>query len=136
MSTLQQFLNANPVDNLTVEVPISDRFKDREGNLLQFTIKAMTSNAFEEARKKSMKIKKGGKMEMDFQKFNNTIVIEHTIVPDFKDAESIRQIGCANPEDYLSKVLLAGEVAELSDQIQKLSGFNKNMEDLVEEAKN
>ena len=136
MSALQDFLNAHPVDNLTEEVIISDRFKDKEGNLLRFKIKAMSSGEFEEIRKKSTTVRKGGKVEMDLQKFQSSIVISQTLEPDFKHAESIAKLGCLNPEEYLNKVLLPGEVSELVTRIQQLSGFDRDMSDLVAEAKN
>jgi hypothetical protein len=136
MSTLQDFLNSNPVDNVTGEVAISDRFKDADGNLLKFTIRAMKGSTFEDIRKKSTNIRKGGKVELDAQKFNETIVIDHTVMPDFKDAASIQKLGCITPSDYLNRVLLPGEVAELSEQIQLLSGFGRSMEDMIETAKN
>jgi hypothetical protein len=136
VSALQEFLNAHPVDGLTEEVVISDRFRGPDGELLKFKIKVMTNRAFEDARKKSTIVKKGGKVEFDLQRFNNAIVIEHTLVPDFKDAASIQRLGCATPEDYLNRVLLPGEITELADRIQRLSGFNRSLDDLVEEAKN
>lgn len=137
MSQLQAFLNANPVDDLTAEVVVSDRFKDSEGNILKFKIRAMSSDEFEECRKKSMKVAAGRRrnVEMNLKEFNNTIVINNTIDPNFKDAESIQRLGCQTPEQYLNKVLLPGEIVELSSQIQQLSGF-KSMDELVEEAKN
>ena len=136
--SLQEFLNANPIDNLTDEVAISDRFKDKEGKLLKFKIKAMNSDEFEDLRKKSMKVSAGKRrtVELDLKQFNNAIVIGFTLEPNFKDAESIKKIGCMTPEQYLDKVLLPGEIAELSNQIQQLSGFNKDMDELVDEAKN
>lgn len=139
MSALQEFLNTNPVDNLTAEVPISNRFTDKDGKLLKFKIKAMTNDEFEEIRKSSTKVDmRKGKRSVDFnsKKFNMQLVINHTIDPDFKNAESIKKVGCATPDQYLNKVLLSGEIAELAQQIQALSGFETDMEDLVEEAKN
>lgn len=135
--SLQAFLNANPVDNLTDEVAISDRFKDKDGKLLKFKIKAMGSDEFEDLRKKSMRVTTGKRrnVELDLRTFNNAIVIGFTLEPNFKDAESIKQLGCTTPEQYLNKVLLPGEISELSNQIQQLSGF-KDMDELVEEAKN
>lgn len=133
---LQEFLNQNPVDGVTDEVFISDRFKDDEGNLFAFKIKAMTNQEFSAIQKRSTNIGKGRKVDFDSQKFNTSIILEHTIFPDFKDAESIKKTGCLNPEQYLNKVLLAGEISELSTQIQRLSGFDKDINDLVEEAKN
>lgn len=138
MITLQEFLNANPIDNLTADVLISERFKDAEGNLLKFKIKAMTNEEFNQIRKKATVMHTKGKrrVEMDIKTLNDEIVIQNTLVPDFKDAESIKKLGCHSPEQYLNKVLLPGEITELALQIQQLSGFDQDLEDLVEEAKN
>ncbi|MEC0310185.1 XkdN-like protein [Paenibacillus lautus] len=133
---LQDFLNANPVDNLTEEVAISPRFKDEKGNQLKFTIKAMTPAEFEDIRKKSTQIKKGKKVEFDNQLFNLSIAINHTVNPDFRNAESIKKLGLATPEDYVQKVLLAGELSTLVQKINELSGFDVAMNDLVDEVKN
>lgn len=135
MSTLQDFLNANPVDDLTEEVVVSDRFKDKEGNALKFKIKVMTNAKFNELRRRATK-QKGRKIEFDPNAFQLGIVIEHTLEPDFKNAESLQKLGCMNPEQYVEKVLLPGEIVELASQIQKLSGFDVEMEELVEEVKN
>ncbi|MFB4326398.1 XkdN-like protein [Paenibacillus sp. AK002] len=133
---LQDFLNANPVDNLTEEVAISPRFKDEKGNPLKFTIRAMSPAEFEDIRKKSTQIKKGKKVEFDNQLFNLSIAINHTVNPDFRNAESIKKLGLATPEDYVQKVLLAGELSTLVQKINELSGFDVAMNDLVEEVKN
>jgi hypothetical protein len=133
---LQEFLNSHPVDNLTEEVVVSPRFKDGQGNLLKFTIKAMTSQEFDEIRRACMQVKKGRRVEFDAQKFNLRVVINNTIVPNFKDAESIKRLGCHTPEEYVQKVLLAGEITTLAQKIQELSGFDVEMDELVEEAKN
>ncbi|GIQ62122.1 hypothetical protein PACILC2_06900 [Paenibacillus cisolokensis] len=135
MSTLQEFLNSNPIDNLTEEVVISERFKDRDGNVLKFKIRAMTSKEFDDIRKRSMRLKKGRQFELDVERFNSAIVINQTVVPDFRNAASIEKLGCATPEEYLNKVLLAGEIAELVNQIQRLSGFDRDMNELIDEAK-
>ncbi|MBD2846190.1 XkdN-like protein [Paenibacillus sp. IB182496] len=136
MSNLQQFLNAHPIDNLTDEVVISERFKGEDGKRLKFKIKAMSNRDFDDIRRQSMEIRKNKKVELDLQKFNSAIIINHTLEPDFKDAASIQATGSLNPEEYLNKVLLAGEIAELSMQIQRLSGFDQDMDELVNEAKN
>ncbi|URN94640.1 MAG: XkdN-like protein [Candidatus Pristimantibacillus lignocellulolyticus] len=134
--SLQDFLNANPVDNLVEEVTISPRFKDKKGNLMPFKIKAMTNKEFDEIRKACTMVKKGRKVEFDAQKFNIKMVINHTITPDFKHADSIKKLGCATADDYVQRVLLSGEVTTLAAKIQELSGFDVDMEELVEESKN
>ncbi|MFJ2042247.1 XkdN-like protein [Paenibacillus taichungensis] len=134
--SLQEFLNSNPVDNLTAEVPVSKRFTDKEGNLMLFKIKPMTEREHNELSKKCTTIKSRGKTEFDTRKFNSSMVIENTVYPDFKDAESIKAVEVSTPEQYLGKVLLSGEIAKLVEEIMKLSGFDTSMEELVEEAKN
>ena len=133
---LQEFLNAHPVDNLTEDVVVSQRFKDEKGSILKFKIKAMTSQEFDEIRRACTTNRKGRRVEFDAQKFNLKVVINHTLVPNFKDAESLQKLGCPTPEDYVQKVLLAGEIVTLAQKIQELSGFDIELDELVEEAKN
>lgn len=134
--SLQDFLNSNPVDDLTEEVVISPRFKDADGQLLKFTIKAMSNQEFEEIRKSATTMRKGGKVDFDSQKFNLKVAINHTVNPNFKHAESIQKLGCRTAEEYVQKVMLAGEIATLTNRITELSGFDIDMNDLVDEAKN
>ncbi|MFS8534840.1 MAG: hypothetical protein FWJ65_06735 [Limnochordales bacterium] len=136
MSKLQEFLNSHPIKGLTAEVAVSDRFKDEKGNVLKFKISAMTNPQWEHYRREAMTIKtKQGTLDLNLDKLNKLIVINHTIDPNFKDAASIQALGCQTPEEYLDAVLLPGELAQLSQEIQRLSGF-KPMDELVEEAKN
>jgi hypothetical protein len=140
MSMLQAFLNANPVDGLTDDVAVSERFKGPDGKLLKFKIRVMTDKEFESYRKQAMTItagrKKGRQVEMDMSRFNGLMVINHTVDPNFKDASSIQAMGCTAPEEYLAKVLLPGEIVQLAAEIQRLSGFDRDMDELVDEAKN
>ncbi len=131
MSNLMQFLIDNPVDNLTDEVIVSARLAK-----FPFKIKGMTGPEFSEYQKLSTKISRHKKVEFDSKVFNELGVLNHTIEPNFRDAESIKKAGCQTPEQFLYKSLLAGEISELSQQISILSGFDKEFEDEVEEAKN
>lgn len=135
MSTLQDFLNANPIDNLTEEVIVSERFKDANNNPLKFKVKAMTNDTFNDLRKRATKVK-GRKVEFDASAFNLGVIIENTLDPDFKNAESLKKLNCTTPGQYVEKVLLPGEIVELASQIQRISGFDVEMEALVEEVKN
>lgn len=131
MSNLMQFLIDNPVDNLTDEVIISGRLAK-----FPFKIKGMTGPEFSEYQKLSTKISRHKKVEFDSKTFNELVVLNHTLNPNFRDAESIKKAGCQTPEQFLYKSLLAGEINELAQQITALSGFDKDIEDTVEEAKN
>lgn len=140
MSELQAFLNAHPIAGLTDEVAISERFRGPDGKVLKFKIRVLTNQEFENYRRQAMAIstdKKGRRrVDLDSAKFNALVVINHTVDPNFKDAASIQALGCQTPEEYLNKVLLPGEIVDLANAILRLSGFDEDMDELVEEAKN
>lgn len=132
MTELQKFLMENPVDNITSEINLGGRLKD-----FTFKIKPMT-NA-EMSRYQKLCVKNAGsskKREFDLQKFNELVVINHVITPNFKDAEWIKSAGVLTSEALLAKTLLAGEISELSEKISTLSGFGDDSEELEEEVKN
>lgn len=136
MSTLQAFLNENLVSDITDEVAISKRFKDKEGNLLKFKIRAQTTEEFADAQKYATgNYKRGKELTVDTTKLMSRTVIDCTVEPSFRDADSIKKTGCMSAEQYLNKVLTAGEIANLYNEISKISGF-ESMQDLVDEAKN
>ena len=135
MSKLMDFLVNNTVENLNEEVVISDRFKV-DGEILKFKIKAVTPDEFSDLQKQCTKIGKKGKMNFDSKMFNEQLIVNYTVEPNFKEAEAIKKAGCITPEQLLNKTLLAGEVATLVEQISTLSGFDKDLEELREEAKN
>lgn len=133
---LQEFLNQNIVEGMTKEVVVSDRLKDANGELYKFKIKAMSSKEFDVIRNSCTKIKKGGAIELDDSKLNCQVLLSSVIYPNFKDVESLNKLGCVTPEQYIHKVLLAGEVYTLVKEIQNLSGLDKDIQELKEEVKN
>ncbi len=134
--TLTDFLLDNPVDNLQEEIIVAERFKDSEGNPLKFRIKAVPAEEFTAMQKKYTKISKKGKTDFDNAGFNMEIILDYTVEPDFRNADAIKKAGCLVPKQFVNKVLKAGEVTELVKQISALSGFEDDVEDLKEEAKN
>lgn len=131
MSMLLDFLAENPVDGITSQVVVSQRLAK-----FPFTIKAMSGPEFSNYQKRATKYSKSKKVEFDSKLFNEQVVINHTIEPNFRDAEAIKKAGCLTPEQFLYRSLLAGEIAELAEQISALSGFDTDIETVVDEAKN
>ena len=140
MSLLQDFLATNSnIDEIVEEVAISPRFKDAEGNLLKFKIRAMSGDEFGRFQKACTKIDTSSKKrttEFDSGKFNVMCIVNCCIDPDFKDAEFLKKLGVVTPEQAVSKVLLAGEIVELGQQISTLSGFDVDINEEIQKAKN
>ena len=134
--TLQEFLNQNLVEGMTKEIPVSNRLRDSNGKLFTATIKTVTQKEVKELRRKHTKINKKGEPEVNSEGFAEELVIENTLNPNFKDAESIKKVGCVNAYQYLNKVLLSGEVSVLHKAILDFSGFRTDIDELVEEIKN
>jgi len=130
-NSLVEFLMENPVDNLTEQVTVSERLKD-----YPFTIRAMTGPEFQNYQNIATAIGKKNKIRFDSKKYNELVILNHVVTPDFKNAETLRTAGFQRPEDFLYKSLLAGEIAELASKISDLSGFEREEEEAAEEAKN
>lgn len=131
MSALVNFLLENPVDNVVADVVVSQRLAN-----FPFKIRAMTGLEFAEYQKAATKIGRHKKVDFDNKVFNELVVLNNTVEPNFRDAETIKKAGCGSPEQFLYKCLLAGEIAELAQQISVLSGFDRDFEQVIEEAKN
>ncbi len=135
-TTLQDFLNQNLVEGMTKDIPISDRLRDENGKLYTATIKTVSQKEIKELRRKHTKIDKDGKPTVNSEAFAEELVVENTLTPNFKDAESIKKTGCINAYQYLNKVLLSGEVSTLHQAILDFSGFKTDIDKLAEEIKN
>lgn len=136
MTNLQEFLNQNVVAGMTKKVPISDRLRDKDGNLLMAEIKTIDPKEIRVLRKKYTKYNKKGVPEVNSEALNEEIVIEYTVDPNFKDAESIKATGCLSPVQYMNKVLLSGEIEILNKAILEFSGYSTSIDDLAGEVKN
>lgn len=129
MSRLDNFLNLPDVSGVTTDIYINER-------LGTFTIKPMTNKEWNRYRKQCTgKIKKDG-MDFDSEKFNILIVTEQTVEPNFKDAAFLEKVGCNTARDFVERKFLAGEIADISEKINKESGFDSDINEDIEEGKN
>lgn len=133
MSRLSDFLMQKPVSEITKELVLNTRPEIKE---MPFKIKAMSADDFNEYQEKCTSYDKKGKATFNSKKYNELVIVNHCIEPNFKDAEMLKKAGMTLPEQFIRKFLLAGEIVELSSQISSLSGFDTDINELKEEAKN
>lgn len=136
MSSLQEILNLNVVDNITHYVEISNRLKDKNGDNLKFKIKPIFFEELNRLKRKATFIDKNGQAIIDEGKLNTLCIIESTLEPSFKDIKSMEKLNINTPEQYLNKVLLAGEIERLIKEILVISGFMESIDELVCDIKN
>lgn len=135
MSKLSAFLHPAVAEDK--EIIISDRFRDEEGKVVPFKIKALTQEEVDAITKSCTTVKRdrSGKESRSFDsaRFTKALVVAGTVEPDFRAKEICDAYSVLDPLMVPGKMLLAGEYAKLGDAIAELSGIN---DDVEEEAKN
>lgn len=129
MNNLEDFLSLPDVDGLETEVFVSKR-------LGKFKIKALNASEHSECMKRAKKINKKGEIDFDNSLFNCLIISDALISPDFANAEFLKKAKCNSAKEFITKKLLPGEIQELANQILSFSGFDVDINEDIEEAKN
>lgn len=138
--SLKAFMAQNVVSTVTEKVVISERFQGEDKKPVPFEIKAISEEDNEELKKackKRIKQKYGQHTyETDTSLYLAKLVVECTVMPDFKNAELQKSWGVLGAESLVRKMLLPGEYSELLSAVQDICGFEKELQELVEDAKN
>lgn len=120
----------NPVQQTEEkDVVISDRFKDRDGKVVPFRIRAISQEEIEDITRRSRKVKivKGQQIEsVDPIEVSNRIVVAATVNPPFANKELCDNYGVLDPLMVPGKMLHAGEFNRLIDEISALSGYKED----------
>lgn len=130
--SLEDFLCANPVQGETEKVIISERLKHYE-----FEIGEMDKKEYDNyIHQCTVKDNRGKILKQNISLFNELVVINHCLYPDFKSVEFLQKVGVNAPSQALYKTLKLGEVEKLADSILKFNGFDRDFETLRKKAKN
>lgn len=129
---LEDFLCANLVQDEKEKVVLCERLKNFE-----FEIGGMDKKQYDGYINQCVvKDNKGKVVKQNIALFNELVVLNHCLYPDFKAVEFIQKAGAATPGQALYKVLKLGEVEKLADAILKFNGFDRDFETLRKKAKN
>ena len=131
MSKLTAFLNPVNSDEKK-EIVISKRFVDEKGDPIPFKIRAITqaeNDQIIKASKRSVKVNGVMQEKLDTTEMSRRLVVEGTVFPDFRDSELCKGYNTMNPYEVPGKMLLAGEYSNLLAEINKLSGFDVDVEE-------
>lgn len=130
MSSLDDFLALDDVKDIsqTVQERIS-------GKVFDFKIRPLTADEHKEFQKRAYSIGAKGKVSFDVMKYKMLEVLNCVIEPDFSKADFLQKAGCNTAEEFYEKKIPAGVIADLSEKIETLSGFEAYQEE-VDEAKN
>ena len=79
--------------------------------------------------------KKGGLRNINLFEMQVLTVLDGVVEPSLKDKKLIEHFGCVTPKDLVKKLFLSGEIADLSNAITELSGYEKDTDNEEEEVK-
>lgn len=132
MSTVDKLLQ---LDAGKIKMPEKDveikRLSKLLGEKTIFKIKAIDGAKYADIQRMAVDYDSMGKIkDIDNFKLQVLTVIEGTIDPNFKNKQLLEHYSCTTPEDLVRKLLLAGEIVDLANEIAALSGFETEIEDI------
>lgn len=140
MKDLKFFLKQNTIPVENQEVEVSKRFKDDAGNTVKFEIKSISNEMDDALRKKNTRQVKKAKgvvvPELDQQKYFVDLVLKSLVYPDLDDKELQDSWGVMDSRELINAMLLPGEYTALLQEVQKINGWDLNVEDIKDEVKN
>ena len=140
MKDLTFFLKQNTIPVENQEVEVSKRFKDDAGNTVKFEIKSISNEMDDALRKQNTRQVKKAKgvivPELDQQKYFVDLVLKSLVYPDLDDKELQDSWGVMDSRELINAMLLPGEYTVLLQEVQKINGWDLNVEDIKDEVKN
>ena len=140
MKDLKFFLKQNTIPVENQEVEVSKRFKDDAGNTVKFELKPISNEMDDAIRKQNTRQVKKAKgvivPELDQQKYFVDLVLKSLVYPDLDDKELQDSWGVMDSRELINAMLLPGEYTALLQEVQKINGWDLNVEDIKDEVKN
>lgn len=136
------FMAQNKIRRENVKFVASKSFVDKEGKPLEWEIKAITSREDDALRKScthQVKVPgKGGmvRQEIDSNAYIGKLAAACTVYPDLNNKDLQNSYGVMGADVLLKEMLSAGEYAEYCNKVSEINGFDVDINDVVEEAKN
>src|SRR5690606_33369743 len=113
---------------------------DSTGKPMAWKLRTMTEAENEEIRKSAtsrVKQKRGAyTAETNHNEYMVKLVAASVVFPDLKNAELQKSYGVLGAEVLLKEMLLPGEYGKLAAKVVELNGFDDDINELMDEAKN
>ena len=100
------------------------------GEKVIFKCQAIDGETYADIQRSSIDISKKGSIK-DMQIFNMQVMtcVEGIIEPNLKDKRLLEHYGVPTPKELVKRMLLPGEIADLYNTINELSGYERDDED-------
>lgn len=142
MSKFSAFFQQNKVKRANIKFPVSADFVDENGNPLMWELRHFDSGENERIQRQCTKqVKMPGRTNQYREEFDAHLYIRKQCVaavvyPDLNDAELQDSYGVMGAEELIVKMLSPGDLIGLSQKVSEMNGFERTINELVEDAKN
>lgn len=137
MSTYRQFMKQNVKADEHEFHPISKRFVDENDEPILFEFRVLSSRDVDSARDSATVItRKGTQPSLNTTKLMHALITASMVYPDLEDKELQDSYGVIGSSALISEMFNAPEYNKLNEIVGALAGFDKDDEDLINEAKN
>lgn len=143
MSKFSAFMKQNKVQKENEKYAPTASLLGADGTPLRWEFRHITSKENESLRDAcTTEVQVTGKPnqfrpKVNTAKYISSMIVASTVYPDLYDRELQDSYGVTTPEDLLYALVDgAGEYQDFTLWMQKFQGFNKGLEEKVEEAKN
>ena len=140
VKSFDAFLKTNKIAKPNEFIPVSESFKDEDGNTMLWEVRQLTNDEMKFIKKKcvkQVKDKRGGvTVETDSDKMVGLMAATSTVFPDLKNADLQNSYGVYGEVELLEAMLSAGELLAYEQEVNRINGFDVSFDDKVEEAKN
>lgn len=135
--SLAGFLNPKKIEY--AKVVVSDRFCDDNGGSIEWELRPISGKEITEIQGQCAVIKRvNGKAKTEFnnEKFQALLVSRSVVYPDPANAELLSMYGVTAPEELFGQMLTGAEFLQLYTQVAHVNGLDKDINELVQDAKN
>ena len=143
MGNLALFMKKNKKVRQNAFYPATKTLLDEKGNPLMWEIKPLTTEESERIRLECTKdVPIPGKRnqyrsKIDTNLYNDKLMVAAIVFPDLYNEELQNSYGVMTPEDLLKAMVdNPSEYYDLLNYVTEQSGFDKDIQDEIEEAKN
>ncbi|MCR8658961.1 phage tail assembly chaperone [Paenibacillus endoradicis] len=138
--SLQDFFAQNVQAEITEDCIISERFKSDANEPIKWKLKTVTEKENEAIRKSATRISKGKNgariQEINQEEYVGKLAVASVVYPDLQNADLQASYSVLGADTLLKTMLLSGEYATLLEKVQKMNGFDQDINNLADEVKN
>ena len=113
------------------------RLSEKLNTKFELRLEALEPQRFSDIQRQSVNLSKKGAIK-DFNTFDMQVLtlIDGIKEPSMKDEKLLKHFGAVTPKELVPKLFLAGEIADIYNEINVLSGYEAGDEETDEEIKN